>query len=106
MAVDRRLPDCPRAGRHSASKAAARALTEGLRQEAGPSIRVSAVSPGFVATDFLACAPDPALRARLEESRDAMVMAPEAVARPIRFAIDQPADTDVNEIVVRPTAQA
>jgi NADP-dependent 3-hydroxy acid dehydrogenase YdfG len=91
---------------YSASKAAARALTEGLRQEAGPSIRVSIVSPGFVATDFLASVPDPDLRARMNESKDAMAIAPEAVAQAIRFAIDQPADVDVNEIVIRPTAQA
>ena len=91
---------------YSASKAAARTLTEGLRQEAGPSIRVSMVSPGFVATDFLESVPDPDLRARMNESKDAMAIAPEAVARGIRFAIEQPADVDVNEIVIRPTAQA
>ncbi|MFD8565793.1 SDR family oxidoreductase [Streptomyces sp. NPDC059639] len=91
---------------YSASKAAARTLTEGLRQEAGPSVRVSMVSPGFVATDFLASVPDAELRARLTESMDAMAIPPEAVARAIRFAIEQPADVDVNEIVVRPTAQA
>jgi NADP-dependent 3-hydroxy acid dehydrogenase YdfG len=91
---------------YSASKAAARALTEGLRQEAGPSIRVSMVSPGFVATDFLSSVPDPDLRARMTESKDAMAIPPEAVARAIRFAIEQPADIDVNEIIIRPTAQA
>lgn len=91
---------------YSASKAAGRALTEGLRQEAGPSIRVSTVSPGYVATDFVASVPDPDLRARMTESKDAMAIPPEAVARAIRFAIEQPADIDVNEILIRPTAQA
>ncbi|MEV7422493.1 SDR family oxidoreductase [Streptomyces sp. NPDC091212] len=91
---------------YSASKAAARALTEGLRQEAGPSIRVSMVSPGFVATDFLGSVPDPDLRARMSETMDDMAIPPEAVARAIRFAIEQPADVDINEIVIRPTAQA
>lgn len=91
---------------YSASKAAARTLTEGLRQEAGSSIRVSMVSPGFVATDFIESVPDPDLRARMNESKNAMAIAPEAVARAIRFAIEQPADVDVNEIVIRPTAQA
>ncbi|QMU76904.1 SDR family oxidoreductase [Streptacidiphilus sp. PB12-B1b] len=91
---------------YSASKAAARTLTEGLRQEAGPSIRVSMVSPGFVATDFIESVPDPDLRARMNESKNAMAIAPEAVARGIQFAIEQPADVDVNEIIIRPTAQA
>lgn len=91
---------------YSASKAAARTLTEGLRQEAGPSIRVSAVSPGFVATDFVDSVPDADLRARLNESKEETAIPPAAVARAIRFAIEQPDDVDVNEIVVRPTAQA
>jgi NADP-dependent 3-hydroxy acid dehydrogenase YdfG len=91
---------------YSASKAAARTLTEGLRQEAGASIRVSMVSPGFVATDFIEAVPDPDLRARMNEMKDAIAIPPQAVARAIRFAIEQPADVDVNEIVVRPTAQA
>ncbi|MFJ4837590.1 SDR family oxidoreductase [Streptomyces sp. NPDC088746] len=91
---------------YSASKAAARTLTEGLRQEAGPSIRVSAVSPGFVATDFVDSVPDADLRARMNESKEETAIPPAAVARAIRFAIEQPDDVDVNEIVVRPTAQA
>jgi len=91
---------------YSASKAAARALTEGLRQEAGPSIRVSMVTPGFVATDFIESVPDPDLRARMNEVKNAMAIPADAVARAIRFAIEQPAEVDVNEIVVRPTAQA
>ncbi|MEU8703693.1 SDR family oxidoreductase [Streptomyces sp. NPDC048565] len=91
---------------YSASKAAARTLTEGLRQEAGPSIRVSMVSPGYVATDFIGSVPDAELRARMSESMDEIAIPPAAVARAIRFAIEQPADVDVNEIVVRPTAQA
>ncbi|SEF54674.1 NADP-dependent 3-hydroxy acid dehydrogenase YdfG [Actinacidiphila yanglinensis] len=90
---------------YSASKAAARTLTEGLRQEAGPSIRVSTVSPGFVATEFLKSVPDPETRASMTETMDAIAIPPEAVARAIRFAIEQPAEVDVNEIVVRPTAQ-
>ncbi|WP_405662657.1 SDR family oxidoreductase [Streptomyces sp. NBC_01166] len=91
---------------YSASKVAARTLTEGLRQEAGPSIRVSAVSPGFVATDFIDSVPDADLRARMNESKEETAIPPAAVARAIRFAIEQPDDVDVTEIVVRPTAQA
>ncbi|MFI6701266.1 SDR family oxidoreductase [Streptomyces sp. NPDC050509] len=90
---------------YSASKSAAHALTEGLRQEAGPSIRVSMVSPGFVATDFIESVADPDLRASLNESKEAMAIPPEAVARSIRFAIEQPVEVDVNEIIIRPTAQ-
>ena len=91
---------------YSATKVAVRAFTEGLRQEAGDRLRVTLVTPGFVRTDFIDGVSDQALHTSLVEARDRMAMAPEAVARAISFAIEQPADVDVGEIVVRPTAQA
>jgi NADP-dependent 3-hydroxy acid dehydrogenase YdfG len=48
---------------------------------------------------------NPALRDQLAAIRDKLAMTPDAVARAIGFAIEQPADIDVNEIVIRPTAQ-
>jgi NADP-dependent 3-hydroxy acid dehydrogenase YdfG len=91
---------------YSASKTAARTFTEGLRQEAGPSIRVTIVSPGFVATDFTDAVPDADQRRQMQELRDQIALAPDAVARAICFAVEQPDDVDINEIVLRPTAQA
>jgi NADP-dependent 3-hydroxy acid dehydrogenase YdfG len=91
---------------YAASKNAARAISEGLRQEAGESIRVTTVSPGFIGTDFAAGTVDLAARAELLARRDKIAIAPDAVARAMAFAIEQPADVDVNEIVIRPTAQA
>ncbi|MEU4253009.1 SDR family oxidoreductase [Amycolatopsis sp. NPDC026612] len=90
---------------YAATKTAVRTISEGLRQEAGPGLRVSLVSPGMIATDFIDGIPEPDVRARLGETRDAVAIPPEAIARAIAFAIEQPADVDVNEIVVRPTAQ-
>jgi NADP-dependent 3-hydroxy acid dehydrogenase YdfG len=91
---------------YAATKTAVRTISEGLRQEAGPALRVSLVSPGVIATGFIDGIPEPDVRARLGELRDAVAIPPEAIARAIAFAIEQPADVDVNEIVVRPTAQA
>jgi NADP-dependent 3-hydroxy acid dehydrogenase YdfG len=91
---------------YSGTKVAVRAISEGLRQEAGEHLRVTIVSPGFTRTDFVHGAADPSVRAQFIEARDRMAIAPEAVAGAIAFAISQPADVDVNEIVVRPTAQA
>ncbi len=91
---------------YAATKTAVRTISEGLRQEAGPNLRVSLVSPGMIATDFVDGITDPAEKARLTSARDAVAIPPAAIARAIAFAIDQPADVDVNEIVVRPTAQA
>lgn len=87
---------------YAGTKNAVRAISEGLRQEAGPNLRVTTVSPGFVATEFTDAITDPELVARGKE----IAIEPAAIARAIAFAIDQPADVDVNEIVVRPTAQA
>jgi NADP-dependent 3-hydroxy acid dehydrogenase YdfG len=91
---------------YSGTKFAVRAICDGLRQEAGDSIRVTVISPGMTATDFAASVTDPVTKARLETLRDTLAMSPDAVARAIAFAIDQPDDIDVNEIVIRPTAQA
>jgi NADP-dependent 3-hydroxy acid dehydrogenase YdfG len=91
---------------YSGTKFAVRAISEGLRQEAGEHLRVTIVSPGFTRTDFVHGAADPGVRAEFIAARDRMAIAPEAVAGAIAFAISQPADVDVNEIVVRPTAQA
>ena len=90
---------------YSATKFAVRAISEGLRQEAGDKLRVTIVSPGFVRTDFVESVADASLKAQLVEARDRFAMPPEAVARAIAFAIEQPADVDVGEIVIRPTAQ-
>jgi NADP-dependent 3-hydroxy acid dehydrogenase YdfG len=90
---------------YSGTKFAVRAISEGLRQEAGDKLRVTIISPGFVRTNFAERVTSPEVRSQLEASRDKFAMPPEAIARAIAFAIEQPDDVDVNEIVIRPTAQ-
>jgi NADP-dependent 3-hydroxy acid dehydrogenase YdfG len=90
---------------YAGTKFAVRAISEGLRQEAGEKLRVTVVTPGFVHTDFVSGVTDPALRGQLEASRDKFAIAPDAIARAIVFAIEQPLEVDVGEIVIRPTAQ-
>ena len=90
---------------YSGTKFAVRAISEGLRQEAGDKLRVTIISPGFVRTNFTEGVTNPEVRAQLVASRDKFAMPPDAIARAIAFAIEQPADVDVNEIVIRPTAQ-
>jgi NADP-dependent 3-hydroxy acid dehydrogenase YdfG len=91
---------------YGATKLAVRAISEGLRVEAGDKLRVTVVSPGFVRTGFADAAPNLDVRAQLAASREKFAIPPDAIARAIAFAIEQPADVDVNEIVVRPTAQS
>jgi NADP-dependent 3-hydroxy acid dehydrogenase YdfG len=90
---------------YSGTKFAVRAISEGLRQEAGDKLRVTIISPGFVRTNFAEGVTNPEVKAQLAHSRDKFAMPPDAIARAIAFAIEQPAEVDVNEIVIRPTAQ-
>ncbi|MBL1099060.1 SDR family oxidoreductase [Streptomyces coffeae] len=90
---------------YAGTKFAVRAICEGLRQEAGDSLRVTTVSPGVVGTDFAEASTNERVRTRITEMRDRIAIPPQAVAQAIAFAIEQPATVDVNEIVVRPTAQ-
>jgi len=91
---------------YAGTKFAVRAISEGLRQEAGDTLRVTIISPGMTRTNFADTMTNAYVRAQLAESRDAIAMLPAAVARAIAYAIEQPADIDVGEVVVRPTAQA
>ena len=90
---------------YSGTKVAVRAICEGLRQEAGRDLRVTVVSPGFVDTGFIDGIPSAAVRAALTATRDAVAISPDAVARGIAYAVEQPSEVDVGEIVIRPTAQ-
>jgi NADP-dependent 3-hydroxy acid dehydrogenase YdfG len=88
----------PGQGVYAATKAGVRALCEVLRQEVGPEIRATMVCPGATATEFTT---DPALR----EQMAAIAMEPDAVAEAIAWALAQPPEIDVGEIVVRSAAQ-
>jgi NADP-dependent 3-hydroxy acid dehydrogenase YdfG len=90
---------------YSGTKLAVRAISEGLRQEAGDRLRVTIISPGFVHTDFAESMTNPEVKASVVEKMARIAIPPDAIARAIAFAIEQPADVDVGEIVVRPTAQ-
>jgi NADP-dependent 3-hydroxy acid dehydrogenase YdfG len=91
---------------YAGTKFAVRAISEGLRQEAGDKLRVTIISPGFVRTDFAESMTNPAMKAQIQEGMDKMGLSPDAIARAMVFAIKQPADVDVGEIIVRPTAQS
>ena len=101
------LKTVPTQSVYSGTKFAVRAISDGLRQEVGSEgVRVTVISPGFTRTNFADAVTDLEVRARLVEVRDKLAMSPDAVARAVVFAIEQPADVDVGEIVIRPTAQA
>ncbi|WP_458084211.1 SDR family oxidoreductase [Streptomyces malaysiensis] len=91
---------------YAGTKNAVRAISEGLRQEAGESLRVTTVSPGYTRTGLADSITDPDARSAIQSGMDKIAISPDAIARAIAFAIEQPAGVDVGEIVVRPTAQS
>lgn len=95
----------PLQGVYAATKNAVRTLSEALRQETVEGLRVTNVSPGMVRTGFADSMTDPVVKAAINERMDRMAISPEAIARAIAFAIEQPADVEVGDIVIRPTVQ-
>lgn len=89
---------------YSGTKFAVRAISEGLRHEVGGSIRTTTIEPGAVDSELK-------FGSGHAQSRDFVVefykqaIPADSVARAIAYAIDQPADVDINEIVLRPTVQ-
>ncbi len=91
---------------YAATKNAVRTLLEGLRQESTDgTLRTTSVSPGYVRTELADSIDDEAVRAQIRQGMDDFAIPPEAVARSIAFAIDQPADVEIGEITIRPTVQ-
>jgi NADP-dependent 3-hydroxy acid dehydrogenase YdfG len=95
----------PTMGVYAATKNAVRTITEALRQEAGPNLRVTEISPGVIATHFANSITDERAKAAIEERLKGIAIAPDAIARGILFALEQPPEVDVGSIVIRPTAQ-
>lgn len=93
----------PTAAVYCATKYAVRAISEGLRQEVGSDIRVTLVSPGVTESELAESISDDEAREFMKDYRSISIPAT-AIAQSILYAISQPAEVDVNEIVVRPTA--
>ena len=90
---------------YSATKHAVRALSEGLRQEVAPhNIRSTIISPGAVATELTHTITDPIVAEGMKRTYAAAIPA-DSFARAVAFAISQPDDVAINEILFRPTAQ-
>jgi NADP-dependent 3-hydroxy acid dehydrogenase YdfG len=83
-----------------------RALSEGLRQEVKPyDLRTTVISPGAVATELPQSGTDPASAERIRKFYAEIAIPADSFARAVAFAMSQPEDVDVNEILFRPTRQ-
>ncbi|NHU42155.1 MULTISPECIES: SDR family oxidoreductase [Rhodococcus] len=91
---------------YAGTKNAVRTLLEGLRQESTDGVlRTTSVSPGVVRTDLADSIDDAQVRAQIQRNMNEFAIPPEAVARAIAFAIEQPHDVEIGDITIRPTVQ-
>jgi NADP-dependent 3-hydroxy acid dehydrogenase YdfG len=90
---------------YAGTKNAVRTLLEALRQESIDGVlRTTSISPGFVRTELVDYIDDPDIREQLKD-RMAAGIGPDAVARAVAFAIEQPDDVEIGDITIRPTSQ-
>jgi len=92
----------PTAAVYCATKYAVWAISNGLRQETYR-LRVTVISPGVVTSELAETISDDTAREAMKEFRK-IAIGPDAIGRAVRYAIEQPSDVDVSEIIVRPTA--
>lgn len=91
---------------YAGTKNAVRTLLEGLRQESTDgTIRTTSISPGYVRTELVDAITDPQVREQAQKSMADLGIPPQAVARAIAFAIEQPDDVEIGDLTIRPTRQ-
>lgn len=91
---------------YSATKHAVRAISEGLRQEVKPyNIRTTVISPGAVATELPSHITERDVAENIQKFYEGFAIPADSFARAVAFAMSQPDDVDVNEILFRPTHQ-
>ncbi|WP_312742768.1 SDR family oxidoreductase [Cedecea neteri] len=91
---------------YAATKTAVRVISEGLRQEVKPyNIRTTIISPGAVESELVASITEADMAANIQQFYDEVAISAESFASVVAFAISQPEDVDINEILFRPTRQ-
>jgi NADP-dependent 3-hydroxy acid dehydrogenase YdfG len=91
---------------YAATKHAVRALSEGLRMEVKPyNIRTTVISPGVVAMELPNSVTEPDIAESIHKFYEEIAIPAESFVRVVAFAMSQPAEVDVNEILFRPTRQ-
>ncbi len=91
---------------YAATKHAVRVISEGLRQEVKPyNIRTTVISPGAVATELPNSVTEPDIAENIHKFYEEIAIPADSFARAVAFAMSQPEDVDVNEILFRPTRQ-
>jgi NADP-dependent 3-hydroxy acid dehydrogenase YdfG len=95
----------PLQGVYAGTKNAVRTIAEALRQESGGKYRVTGISPGFINTELSDHIPDEAARAAIRKRVNEIAISPDAIANAVAYAISQPDNVEIGELVIRPSVQ-
>lgn len=95
----------PMQGVYAATKNAVRTLGEAFRQESDGTIRITGISPGFVKTGLVDEMENQEMKTAILKNMDEFAISPIALANAVMYAISQPKDVEVGDIVLRPAAQ-
>lgn len=95
----------PTMGVYAGTKNAVRTISETMRKESGGRWRVTGISPGFVKTPFADSIRNEAMRHAIQQQAAEIAIPPSAIAESVAYAISQPENVEVGDIVVRPSVQ-
>lgn len=95
----------PMQGVYAGTKNAIRTITEAFRQESNGEIRITGISPGVVRTHFADNIKNDAMKSVIKENMEKMAISPNAIANAVLYAIEQPSDVEIGDIVIRPAVQ-
>jgi len=96
----------PTQGIYAGTKNAVRTIAEGFRQESDGTIRITGISPGYIKTDFAAKSViTEENKAAASKTVEQLAISPDAIANAVIYAISQPKDVEVGDIVIRPAKQ-
>lgn len=95
----------PLQGVYAGTKNAVRTIGEALRQESGGAYRITGISPGFIKTELTDHIKDVPTKKAIQAKADVVAISPDAVASAVSYAINQPDNVDIGDIVIRPSVQ-
>jgi NADP-dependent 3-hydroxy acid dehydrogenase YdfG len=95
----------PMQGVYAGTKNAIRTIAEAFRQESDGSIRITGISPGFVKTDFASHIKNEEMKTAIQQGMEEIAIDPIAIANAVIYAVSQPADVEIGDIVIRPSKQ-
>ncbi|MGY3053258.1 NADP-dependent 3-hydroxy acid dehydrogenase YdfG [Pedobacter sp. UYEF25] len=95
----------PMQGVYAGSKNAIRTIAEAFRQESDGNIRITGISPGFVKTDFANNIKNEEMKTTIQKGMEQIAINPLAIAKAVIYALSQPNDVEIGDIVIRPSKQ-